>query len=73
MESNRVVFHGSTHSESQPMVLKESLTTKAMILGYPPPTNSEKKSVHLYEGPPINLHFPLLVVIGSNRPYLPAG
>ena len=29
--------------------------------GYPPPTNSEIISVHFYEGPPINLHFPLLV------------
>ena len=30
------------------------------IGGFPHPTNSER-SVHFYEGPPINLHFPLSV------------
>ena len=32
--------------------------------GYPPPTHS----VHLYEGPPINLRFPLSLVVGRGYP-----
>ena len=36
--------------------------------GIPDPLTVKQKSVHFYEGPPINLHFPLLLVVGQGYP-----
>ena len=42
-------------------ILNTSFGLYIIVWGYPPPTNSEIIIIHSYEGPAINLHFPLFV------------